>query len=266
MELTNENYHSVEEKKIYMGSTQFKSFLQCEKCALAKINGEIVKEKTTALLMGSYIDAHFSNEMDEFKHSNPEIFTKNGTLKSDYQKCEEIIKVIEEDEMMMKYLSGEHQVIMTGEISGVPFKIKIDSYHPDKAIVDQKIVKDFIPIWDEEERCKRNFVEYWGYLYQGALYQEIVRQNTGKKLPFVLAATTKEKVPQNALFRLDDEDLEKALETIKKMAPRFQGIKEGKIVPTECGKCDYCKSKAKVSGIKSYHILDPDYKKDEIEY
>lgn len=266
MELTNENYHSVEAKKIYMGSSQFKDFLKCEKCALAKIKGEIVEEKTTALLMGSYIDAHFSNEMDDFRHNNPEIFTKNGTLKSDYLKCEEIIKVIEEDEMLMKYLSGEHQVIMTGEISGVPFKIKIDSYHPDKIIVDQKIVKDLELVWDEEEHCKKNFVEYWGYDIQGAIYREIVRQNTGKTLPFVLAVTTKEKTPRKALLRIDDKDLDKALEVVKKLAPRFQKIKNGEIEPNGCDNCDYCLSKKKVTGIFSYHTLDPDYKKEEIEY
>ena len=42
----------------------------------------------------------------------------------------------------MEYMSGEKQVIMTGEIEGVPVKIKIDSYHPNKMIVDLKVMSE----------------------------------------------------------------------------------------------------------------------------
>lgn len=255
--LTKENYHSVEARKLYMGSSQFKDFKKCEKQALAKVNGEVEEEQTPALLTGSYIDAYFSDELEDFKKNHPELFTKQGTLKSDYAKCEEIIKFIKEDDKLMKALSGEHQKIMTGTIAGVPFKIKIDSYIPGCMIVDQKIVKDLEPIWDEDDKCKKNFVEYWGYDIQGAIYQEIVRQNTGELLPFVLAVTTKEKAPKKALLKIDFEDLQSALAEVVRLAPRFQQIKEGKIEPEECGVCDYCVRRKKVEKIQSYHDFDP---------
>lgn len=265
MELTNENYHSVEARKEYMGSSQFKDFLKCEKKALARVNGEIKDEKTPALLMGSYIDAYFSGELEQFKKDNPEIFnSKTGTLKADYQKCDAIIKFIEEDEKLMSALSGEHQKIMTGTIAGVPFKIKIDSYIPDRFIVDQKIVKDFKPIWDDKEHCKKNFVDYWGYTIQGAIYREIVKQNTGKTLPFILAVTTKEDTPRKALLKIDSEDLDEALAEVIRLAPRFQKIKNGEIEPEECGICDYCLARKKVSKIESYHVFDP-YQENEEE-
>lgn len=254
MELTKENYHSVEARMAYMGSSSFKEFMKCEACALAKCKGEIDEKKTTALLVGSYVDAFFSNETAEFIKNTPEIFKKDGTLKSDFAKADDIIESIKSDEMMMKYLSGEHQVIMTGTIAGVPFKIKIDSYFPGKAIVDQKIMSSMDKVWMDGEW--KNFVEAFGYQFQGAIYQEIVRQNTGQKLPFILAVATKEEVCSKALLQIDDEDLEAALEVVKEYAPRYQAIKEGKIEPSRCGKCNYCKSTTKVTGIFSYHILD----------
>ena len=76
---------------------------------------------------------------------------------------------------------------MTGEISGVPFKIKMDSYHPDK-IVDLKYMASL-----RSPNMFEPMVKYWGYDIQGAIYQEIVRQNTGKRLPFFLNIATKEK-------------------------------------------------------------------------
>lgn len=270
MELNNENYHSIEARKEYMGYSQFKKFLKCEKEALAYVNGETEEKYTEALLFGSYVDAYFSNELDDFTKNHPEIFnSKTGVLKSAYTHAEKVISSIEEDEMLMKYLSGEHQVIMTGTIANVPFKIKVDSFHKDYVIVDQKIMKDISPVWDEvvdengfTRNEKKNFVEYYRYDLEGAIYQEIVRQNTGKKLPFVLAITTKEEEPSKYLVKIDQEDLDNALQEVIEKAPRYHQIKLGEIEPNECGKCSVCKKGKKVTGVYSYHIFDP-YKKEE---
>lgn len=268
VELNNENYHSVESRKAYMGYSQFKKFLKCEKEALEYVNGNIPEKSSEALLFGSYIDAYFSNELEDFVTSHPEMFnSRTGELKSAYSGCSKVIECIEQDEMMMRYLNGDHQVIMTGEIAGVPFKIKIDAYHPGSLIVDQKVMKDILPVWDEVEdengyikNEKKNFVDYYRYDLEGAIYQEIVRQNTGLKLPFVLAITTKEEEPSKYLVKIDQEDLDKALQEVIEKAPRYNSIKKGEIEPNECGKCSSCKKGKKVSGVYSYHIFDP-YKK-----
>ena len=266
MELTDENYHSVEARKAYMGSSQFKDFLKCEKEALAKINGEIEEKSTEALLFGSYIDAYFSHELNEFVPKHPEMFnSRTGELKSNFANVDKVIETIESDEMMMKYLNGEHQRIMTGTIADVPFKIKIDSYFEGQVIVDQKIIKDLKPVWIDDidgHRRQVNFVEAYRYDIQGAIYQEVVRQNTGKKLPFVLAVTTKENAPAKGLYKIDQEDLDRALEEVKELAPRFQKIKTGEIEPEGCGECEICRKSQKVTGIRSYHELDP-YTYDE---
>ena len=267
MPLNNENYFSNENNMEYMSASQFKDFLQCEVEALMKAKGEYAQETSNAMLFGSYVDAYFSNELDQFKAQNPDMFnSKTGELKAPFKNVEEVISAIENDPMMMKYLSGQHQVVMTGTIAGVKFKIKVDSLLED-AIVDQKIMSSIKElVWKYDEETKRNrqvdFVEAYGYDIQGAIYQEIVFQNTGKKLPFILAPTTKEENPDKALIQIDQEYLDKALELVKELAPRFDAIKQGVIEPIGCGHCACCRKDLKVSEVVSYKAL---FHKEESE-
>lgn len=168
MELTEENYFSKENNIKYAGSSQIKSFISCEQAALAELTEEWVKEKTESLLVSSYLDEKISGTLDNFKDSNPEIFTKQGDLKSQYKHIEEIYNEInsERNAMFKKYLSGEHQTIMVGEISGVPIKIKIDSYFPGKVIIDLKCVKDFNLIYNEKTKKREDFITYYDYILQ----------------------------------------------------------------------------------------------------
>lgn len=204
-------------------------------------------------MVSSYIDAAISNELEDFKAENPDIFTQKGTLKAEYQLAEEVLEQARQDEMFMKYLNGEHQVIMTGEISGVPVKVKIDSYHKDKCIVDLKAVANFDLIWNEKTHEKQNFINAYDYVLQGALYQEIVRQNTGKQLPFIIAACTKQKYSQRALLQIPQEELDLKLEFLKQYLPHLQELKEGKVEPTSCDTCNYCISKAKCTQLYYYN-------------
>lgn len=256
--ITNENYFSLENQMKYMGTSQYKAFLECEAGALAEIKGEYTKEKSVALLVGSYVDAHYEKTLDLFKAQNPGIFTQKGDLKSEYKHAEYMIERLERDELFQKYMSGEKQVIKTGEIDGIPFKIKIDSYHPGKAIVDLKVMKDFEPIW--KDGLKLSFVEAWGYDIQAALYQEIERQSRGtdaKPLPFFIAAGTKEKPePDLVLLSIPQDRLNYCMEQIKYNIPRFADVKKGLIEPTRCEHCNYCKATKKLTGIIDYSMLD----------
>lgn len=256
MSLDNKNYFSNENALKFMSASQFKSFQNCESMALAETKGEYKRETTSALLVGSYIDAWFEGTLDKFKENHPEIFLKNGGLRADYSQAEEIIKRVSVDEKFMKYMSGEHQKIFVGEIAGVQFKGKLDAYHEGKCIVDLKTCKDFEPVWKNGR--KMSFVEAWGYDIQGAIYQELVYQATGKKLPFFICAVTKEKVPNLAIISIPQERLDECLELVKINAPRYNDIKLGKIEPTKCGKCDYCKSIKKIENIIDYRDLNPE--------
>lgn len=255
MELNKNNYFSVDANMEYMGATQFKDFMKCESEGLAKANGSVVEEPTKPMLVGSYVDAYFSGELDEFKANNPQILKKDGTLLKDFEQANDIIKAIEEDEMMMEYLNGKHQVIMTGIIAGVHFKIKIDSLLKN-IIVDQKIMSSYKELsWNDKQHKYCDFVENFGYDIQGAIYQEIVRQNTGIRMPFVLAVATKEDGCDKALIQIDQEYLDQALKLVEELAPRYDLIKKGIVEPTHCGCCPVCRKEHKVNGVISYKQL-----------
>lgn len=257
MELDKNNYYSIEANMEYMGSTQFKDFQKCEYEALLKVKGEVIEEPSKAMLVGSYVDAYFSGELEQFKINNPQIFKKDGALLKDFEQANDIIKAIEEDDLMMEYLNGEHQVIMTGEIGGVKYKIKVDSLLPN-AIVDQKVMssyKDLIWVERDGRNVKVDFVEAYGYDIQGAIYQEIVRQNIGKKLPFILAVATKEDGVDKALIQIDQEYLDQALSLVTQASERYDLIKQGIIEPKHCEKCASCRKAHKVERVVSYQEL-----------
>jgi hypothetical protein len=240
MKLTKRNYFSKKANLEYMSVSQFKSFERCQASALAELNGKYEREQTTAMLVGSYVDSYFEGSLANFIKDHPEIFKKDGTLKADYMQAEVIIQRILQDKLFTEYLSGKKQVIMSGNISGVPVKIKIDSLLPDK-IVDLKIMANFEDKYDSE-KGRLPWFEMFGYDLQGAVYQEIVRQNTGKTLPFYLAAATKEKTTDIDIVHIKQELLDYALDRFKRYVEMFDAIKKGIVPALRCEKCEYCKS------------------------
>lgn len=251
MILTQDNYYSTEANMAYMSASQFKAFDSCEAAALAEVMGEYTPKTTTAMLVGSYVDAYFDGTLDAFKEEHPDLFKRDGGLKSDYVQAEQIIRRVERDEMFMRYMSGEKQVIRTGEIAGVPWKIKMDSYHAGRAIVDLKVMKDFEKVY-APGAGKIPFVEAWGYDIQGAAYREI--EGTG--LPFFIAGVTKEKdEPDIEIIGVPSDALDAAMEKIIVSVGRYDAIKRGEIEPERCGHCAYCKSTKVLTHVVDYRDL-----------
>lgn len=248
MILTNENYFSPEASREYLSVSQYKNFigsmgkLGCEAQAMALLNGDWqMDDKSTALLVGSYVDASFEGTLDLFKAQNPEIFLKNGGLKAEYKKAEEIINRIEQDQLFMQFMSGEKQTIMTAEMFGSKWKIKIDSYLKGKAIVDLKVMKSIKEHFWTKDYGYMDFIRYWGYSIQGAIYQEVVYQNTGERLPFFIAAASKEKETDLEIIWVPDEVLKEELMAVERNTPNIIALKCGEISPLRCEICDYCK-------------------------
>ncbi|RKI36829.1 hypothetical protein D7V86_24890 [bacterium D16-51] len=254
MQLTSENYYSQEANREYLSVSQFKDFLGtygrlgCEFKALEKIEERWEEEKSTALMVGSYVDAYFEGTLEKFKKENPSLFKRDGGLKAEYVKANEIIARIERDRYFMKYMSGEKQVIMAGTIGGVKWKIKVDSYIPDAAIVDLKVMSSITELKWVKDLGYLDFVRYWGYDIQGAVYQEIVRQNTGKLLPFYIAGATKEKEPDIRIIHVTDNYLKEAMSVVEANLPRILRVKNGEAEPDRCfgaeeypetGTCDF---------------------------
>ena len=246
--LTEDNYYSQEANERYMSVHQYLDFAGhmgirgCESRALAALKGEYEKERSTAMLVGSYVDSYFEGSLDKFKQHNPEIFTQKGELKANFKQAEKMIARAERDKKFMAYMSGEKQVIMTGYLFGCDWKIKMDSYIPDKAIVDLKTSADIHKAWKVQDYGYANVAEYWGYTLQMAVYQKIVEINTGKKLPCILAFITKEDSPELKLCYIDQMTLDHSLNEIEMNMGDVLAVKNGEVEPIPCGKCDHCKA------------------------
>ena len=249
MILTAENYYTREADMEFMSVSQYKKFagclgrLGCEAKAMAELRGEWEEEKSTALLVGSYVDAHFEGTLDLFKAQNPSIFTQKGMLKAEYKRAEEVINRIERDEYFMSHMAGQKQVIMTAELFGVKWKIKMDSYFPDQLIVDLKTMKSLGERFYSADFGNMDFIRNWGYDIQGAIYQAVVEKNTGKKLPFKIAAVSKEEFPDIDVIQIEQSLMDAALAEVEKNVPNIVALKNGEYEPVRCNKrdCNYCK-------------------------
>ena len=271
--VTAENYFDSDIEMAYMGSTQVKNFMRCEAAELARLKGEYRPAVNTAMLVGSYVDAHFEGSLNVFQAQHPELFKRDGTLKAEFSRANDIISRMEADELYSLLMSGQKQVIRTGEIAGVPFKIKIDSLLDgdtcaeivrrfpenaavfgmcDGAIVDQKVMRSLEDVWDGTERAYVPFWRAWGYDAQGAIYQAV----EGHLWPFLLAVGTKEEEPDLQAIHIRDEVLAPKLAEIEDVVPRFQAIKEGREVPRRCDRCAYCRATRKLTRIVDAEELE----------
>jgi hypothetical protein len=267
MKLTSKNYYSNGANVSYMSVSQFKQFQKCEAMALAELKGEYERPKSKALLLGSFVDEMLTgtkktqtrfiieNRSELFQKSSKltkfsdeelavlltdqsfNVFSADNKPFAEIVQALETIERIKEQPLMMKHFKSKHQTIMTGEIAGVPFKIKMDNYKPGEFIADGKYMASL-----RSPNMFEPMVKYWGYDIQGAVYQEIVYQNTGKRLPFYLDIGTKETPAHLAVAEINQYDLDEALDVVKTFAPRYQAIKNGEIDPERCGEydCNYC--------------------------
>lgn len=258
--LNNENYYSIKANNDYWSVSQFKSFDKCEAAGLAEAMGEYEREETDALLIGSYVDAVMAGGPEEtrrfVKEHGGKMFKKNGEILAKFAHADEMINRAERDPLIRKYLTGDKQTIFTGELFGVPWKIKIDVYNGER-IVDLKTVRDFADIY-EPGYGWRSWIEYWGYDVQGAIYQRIEQIATGRDepLPFFIAAVTKERVPDIAVVRIPQHVLDAAYKLVEAKIERFDLIKNGEVEPIRCEKCDFCKETKVLIEPKVYEMKE----------
>ena len=267
MKLNNSNYYGTKANNEFMSVSQFKQFQKCEAMALAELKDEYERPKSKALLLGSFVDEMLTGtKVSQIKfivENRSEIFQKSSKLSkidnegliaiatdyfadlfnADNKPYAEIVQALETIEkikkqpLMMKHFKSKHQTIMIGEIAGVPFKIKMDNYKPGEFIADGKYMASL-----RSPNLFEPMVKYWGYDLQMSVYQEIVYQNTGERLPTYLDIATKETPSHLAVAEINQYDLDEALEKVKALAPRYQAIKKGEIEPIRCGEydCHYC--------------------------
>ena len=242
LRLTQSNYYSPETDQQYFSESQYKDFMKCEAMAMAKLRGEYKPAMTRAMLTGSFVDSYFEGTLDLFINEHPAVFTQKQELRSEFKKANEIIARINQDDTFLRFMSGEKQRIMTFELFGYPWKMKMDSYLPGICITDLKVVQKF------------RTLPQWRYDHQGAVYHKGVERVTGEQLPFYLAVATKERTIDLDIFQITQPVLDIALREIEQNIEHYARVKYGQEEPVYCGKCDYCKS-VKEARIRNYSEL-----------
>ncbi|OAB35888.1 hypothetical protein PMSD_11695 [Paenibacillus macquariensis subsp. defensor] len=230
---------------------------------MAKLQGWS-EPSTDALLIGSYVHAYFEGPeaFQFFKDSNPEIISSRGAskgeLKAGFQQANQLIKTIEEDPLCMFMLQGQKEIILTAEFAGAPWKIKMDSYNPDKfRFSDIKTVKEIRKeTWDSEGGYV-SFVEASRYTTQMALYAEIERIVNGRDgwvEPYIVAVS-KQEPPDKEVVKFFAEDIQREVDTIKQFMPRMIEVKAERVEPTRCENCRYCRETKRLNKIIHYSEL-----------
>lgn len=254
--LTTEDYYGPDANYEYMSASQLKSFIgtpgisACEERALAEIAGMYSRSDNKALTVGSYVDVMLTGteeEQHEFRESHPEMISSRGPtkgqLKAEYRTADEMIARAFEDAdnggIFMRALTGERQKVVTGEIQGHKFKGRIDVLG-DGFITDLKTVESVNRRYFNEGYY--DFISWWGYDLQGAIYQELVYQSTGNVLPFYIAALSKQTPCDIDLIQVPQYRLDEAMERLTLVAlDRIAALKSGEERPKRCGRCGWCR-------------------------
>jgi hypothetical protein len=93
-----------------------------------------------------------------------------------------------------------------------------------------------------------DFATAWDWPLQMAIYQAIVEQRTGTKLPCILAVITKETPADLRLVEIEQERLDAELAWLEQVMPRFDAIKSGAIDAPRCEHCEWCRQSRILDG------------------
>jgi len=239
MQLNSENYFSQEADQAFFSASQIKSFKRCEAQTMAALRGDYVRPMSEALLQGQFVDEALTGNYGEWVLKHPEISKRDGNLKAEFLKCQEMVTRARRDDLFMSFMEGEHQAILTANLFGVPFKAKFDVLGADR-IVDLKTVRDlksqYLP-----GQGRVDFATAWDWPLQMAIYQKIYEKNEGIRLPCYLAVITKENPPDIRIVQIEQERMDAEIAWLEQMLPRFEAVKGGAIDPERCDACEWCR-------------------------
>lgn len=286
-ELTRENYYTPEADLEYMSCSQYQAWNECEARELAKLQGRWVDEEKEAFLVGNYFHTHFESPEahEQFCNEHFDKIFKTKAIKgkggmpdqtvvtgkyAPYVQADKMIQVAENDPLIKSLLDlpGENEMIMHGELFGVPWRIRLDKYVADgRMIIDYKTVANIGELkWSDELREKVTFIDAYGYMMRAAVYSEIEKQNaqSDKDPNFIIIAISKQDYPDKEVLLLNHRQrYDYELEKIKERLPYIRQIKEGRTKPKRCGYCDYCRATKKLFAIKPYYALMPDFREQK---
>lgn len=277
--LTRDNYYSREADMEYMSCSQYQGWRECEAKQLAKLQGRWEDEPSEAFLVGNYFHTYFEGPEAhaQFIEENENSIFLNQTeaeaaagirrLRAPYAQADKMITVAEADPLIhsLIVLPGENELIMSGELFGVPWRVRDDKYvREGRMIIDWKTCANITELkWSDELHEKVTFIDAYGYMMRAAVYSEIEKQFAHEKTDpnFIIVAISKQDYPDKGVFLLNHRvryDYE--LGEIKKRLPYIMAVKNGSMKPKRCGVCDYCRATKKLYEIRPYYTLMPEFR------
>lgn len=285
LELTEDNYFSLPADNGYLSSHQYQNFVSCPAKEIARLKGEYVDGEKRCYVIGRYIDTALTtpgkyrryvqrdrkllykkpavaacktwtekreiawdfknNPIEDFFKQNPEVYLSQDKL-ADITLADKMILSARKDPVFMDILSGQTQMILTGELDGMPMKGIPDSINaPLERFTDLKSSRDFGTLYVPELGKRVPWYEAWKYWTQMSIYQELILQNYGVKLTPVIAGISKKDPPGRQIVVFEDQDrLDRELEKVMDLIPSIKLWKSGKVEPPMCGRfdeCDWCR-------------------------
>lgn len=200
--------------------------------------------------------------LKKIEEEEPTLITyKPKGLKSNFLMADKMVKRCQKDPLFMGFMDGEKQRIFTAEMWGIPFKAKIDSYKPygKPILVDLKTTRDIHKLFFKKDIGHIDFISYYGYIYQLALYREIVYRNTGEMCDCYVCAVSKGKHPEIKVIGIDNVSLDSAIAEIEKSI-KYTSLVEvwrGQTEPMRCNspECPYCVDTERLTEIVDYRDL-----------
>lgn len=272
VELTQENYYQDTSRLSY---SRYKRYKQCQAKAYAVDNGIWVEERDeTPLLLGNYVHSYFESPEahEKFMAENGDkLLAKTGKnkgkLKSDFVVGDKMIDSLKDDDGFNRLYHGypsdkvEKEMIVYGEIEGVPVKGKLDSVNLSRGyFVDLKTMKSiYAEEWNADLRKRvpaaANNILNFGYHGQLGLYRELLKQMAGQEFRPLIVAVSKENVPDKDILKIDEEWLEDGLGNLKADIVEVWDVIQGQQKPKKCGRCEFCRSQKKLDAVISLNDL-----------
>jgi len=253
--LTHDNYHSIEADQEYMSWHQLLAWRKCPRAELERQRGTWVAPDKECYIIGRYVETAILTPdlFPEFVKQHSGWIMTGKKERAAFVRASQMVDRIKRDSMAVDLLTrGEHQVILTGEIGGLPWRGMVDVLHPEAGfVVDLKTADDFDPVWesvtDPDSGFRRNrqfawYSRYWGQL---AVYQELARQNYPLNGGFdcIIVGVSKEDPPGLQALQLgSSERLYRELIAAVNAVAVFQEYKIGAEEAPACGRCAWCRA------------------------
>lgn len=279
MVLNRDNYYTAEADWQYMSCSQYQGWCECEAKQMAKLQGRWLDEPSEAFLVGNYFHSYFegADAHKQFCNENFDRIFKTKTTKAagtvttgkyaPFERADKMIAVATGDPLIKSLVDmpGENEVIMTGHLFGVPWRIRVDKYVPaGRLMIDYKTVANIGELkWSDAQREKVTFIDAYGYMMRAAVYSEIEKQLSGSDTDphFIIIAVSKQDYPDKEVLELNHRQrYDYELEQIRERLHFIQRVKNGSVKPTRCGYCDYCRATKKLFSIKPYFQLMPEFR------